>query len=230
MNYYGVRYAKNCHPSELFVTYFTSSKYVTDYIRTNGMPDIVEIRKTFGEHQVSEAREYEHRVLKRIVGRPMWLNKTHNKSRPPLYGKDNPSTKSENKAKISAGTKLNTPRGDDHPRRKNPEKWDHLSEIFSGRDNWWSRGDLNAMKDPEKRAKCLASLLRGEQHPNFGKTHEEIFGEKSLEYKKATSIRFKGKPKEKVTCPHCGKVGGKNVMGLWHFDNCKKTLNAKSMV
>lgn len=26
---------------------------------------------------------------------------------------------------------------------------------------------------------------------------------------------------QSVTCPHCGKSGGINVMHLWHFDNCK---------
>ena len=29
------------------------------------------------------------------------------------------------------------------------------------------------------------------------------------------------KPKEKVECPHCGKVGGVSVMTRWHFKNCK---------
>lgn len=25
-----------------------------------------------------------------------------------------------------------------------------------------------------------------------------------------------------VTCPHCGKTGGKTIMKRWHFDRCKK--------
>jgi hypothetical protein len=29
------------------------------------------------------------------------------------------------------------------------------------------------------------------------------------------------KPKEKVTCPHCGLVGGVNQLKRWHFDNCR---------
>jgi len=36
--YYGVRFAKNCNPSELFITYFTSSKHVKNYINSpNGL-------------------------------------------------------------------------------------------------------------------------------------------------------------------------------------------------
>ena len=29
------------------------------------------------------------------------------------------------------------------------------------------------------------------------------------------------KPKEKVECPHCKKIGGKPVMKRYHFENCK---------
>lgn len=42
------------------------------------------------------------------------------------------------------------------------------------------------------------------------------------EAKLRTSVQFKGIPKKKVECPNCGKVGGNNVMGRWHFDNCKE--------
>lgn len=31
---------------------------------------------------------------------------------------------------------------------------------------------------------------------------------------------YKG-PKERHTCPHCGKEGGGGVMYRFHFDNCK---------
>jgi hypothetical protein len=33
------------------------------------------------------------------------------------------------------------------------------------------------------------------------------------------------KTKEKVTCPHCGKVGGGGSMIQWHFNNCKDRTN-----
>ena len=78
MNYYGVRYAKNCHPSDLFVTYFTSSKYVAEYIKEHGDPDIIEIRKIFtGDDRRAKSILYEHRVLKRmnVVKRQDYLNK-----------------------------------------------------------------------------------------------------------------------------------------------------------
>lgn len=82
MNYYGVRYSKKCHPDDLFVSYFTSSKYVTDYIKENGPPDIIEIRKTFsGADRVTKAIEWEHRVLSKLdaVGRVDYLNRSNGK-------------------------------------------------------------------------------------------------------------------------------------------------------
>jgi len=50
VSYYGVRYAKNCHPSDLWVTYFTSSKFVKIHRENYGEPDIIKIRKTFGNN------------------------------------------------------------------------------------------------------------------------------------------------------------------------------------
>ena len=37
IQYYGVRYAKGCHPDDLWKTYFTSSKYVKEFREKNGM-------------------------------------------------------------------------------------------------------------------------------------------------------------------------------------------------
>lgn len=44
------------------------------------------------------------------------------------------------------------------------------------------------------------------------------------ETKKKISEALKGKKHEKVTCDHCGKVGGVTGMKRWHFDNCKNKI------
>lgn len=62
--YYGVRFAKNCNPNDLFIKYFTSSKYVKDTIAIYGNPDIIQIRKTFS--CINKAREWEKKVLIKI--------------------------------------------------------------------------------------------------------------------------------------------------------------------
>jgi hypothetical protein len=62
--YYGVRFAKNCHPDDLWKTYFTSSKQVKRFREKHGEPDIIQIRKKF---QCPErAKLWEGNVLKKM--------------------------------------------------------------------------------------------------------------------------------------------------------------------
>jgi hypothetical protein len=83
MAYYGVRYAKNCHPSDFWKTYKTSSNKVSDHIKKHGDPDIIQIRKIFtGENRVLKARLWEHKVLRRlqVIKRKDFLNASDSKS------------------------------------------------------------------------------------------------------------------------------------------------------
>ena len=40
-------------------------------------------------------------------------------------------------------------------------------------------------------------------------------------HNKGLSSPNKGRPKEKVNCPHCSIMGGISAMNRWHFDKCK---------
>jgi len=75
--YYGVRYAKNCHPNELMETYFTSSKNIPILRESFGEPDIIQIRKTFETRE--QAIEWETKVLKRIKAaeKEYFINETN---------------------------------------------------------------------------------------------------------------------------------------------------------
>jgi hypothetical protein len=50
----------------------------------------------------------------------------------------------------------------------------------------------------------------------------------ALKIKVRTGLKHKNHkkcgPQQKVTCPHCGKEGGKGNMQRYHFDNCKLYL------
>lgn len=72
---YGVRYARGCHPNDLWTKYFTSSKSVKEYRETYGEPDVVEVRQTFNDSL--QAREWEEKVLRRLgaVKSERWLNR-----------------------------------------------------------------------------------------------------------------------------------------------------------
>ncbi len=91
------------------------------------------------------------------------------------------------------------------------------------------------------------SDVNGENNPFYGKKHSDESIRKMSESKKGTvasketrekmSEARKGrvasketidktketwKTKEKIICPHCGKVGiSRGPMNYWHFDNCK---------
>ena len=146
--YYGVRYAHGCDPSELFVTYFTSSKYVTNLIKCFGVDSFqYEIRKTFSN--ADKARKWETKVLKRInaVSRNDFINKTDNISIDPKCASKSMKGKTGEKCP-KFGKKNST-----------------LSEI-----NSLKIGSLNPMFG--KRGELAPCFGRnGEKHPMFGKTN-----------------------------------------------------------
>lgn len=83
--YYGVRFAEGCDPTELLVTYFTSSKHVHQLIKKYGIDQFEsEVRQEFDS--VDAAREWETKVLRRcdVVNSPLFINKTDNKSIDPV--------------------------------------------------------------------------------------------------------------------------------------------------
>lgn len=75
--YYGVRFADNAHPSDLWCTYFTSSKYAHEFRTNNGEPDIKEIRKIFNSKK--SAILWEEKVLRRLKvnNNERWLNRAY---------------------------------------------------------------------------------------------------------------------------------------------------------
>ena len=76
--YFGSRYSKDCHPNDLWVSYFTSSKVVKALIQENGV-DSFEILSIV-EHNTTElAREFEELVLvdNDAAKNPMWINKSN---------------------------------------------------------------------------------------------------------------------------------------------------------
>lgn len=128
------------------------------------------------------------------------------------FSKDNNIVESKHWANLQAenaldgwmpGTKRPTTTGEN-----NPAKRQDVREKLSKN---------NPMKNPEI-AKRLGDRIRGIPKPyQTGKNNNACqpgVGDK-------ISKALKGKPKERVTCPHCGKTGGKSNMTRYHFENCK---------
>lgn len=83
ISYYGSSYSKKCHPSKLWKSYFTSSKYVKEFRKTHGEPDIIKITKIFDN--IESCREWENTFL--IKTKACKNNKMLNRSNPGAYGK-----------------------------------------------------------------------------------------------------------------------------------------------
>jgi len=74
--YYGCQWKKGVNPSNLWKSYFTSSKEVRSLIETDGKESFdYEIRKTFTDNP-RKALEWEVRVLRRLNAskNPNWIN------------------------------------------------------------------------------------------------------------------------------------------------------------
>lgn len=73
--YYGVRFKKNCHPSDLWNKYFSSSKIVHRLIEQDGIDSFdFEIRQTFSSKD--KAIEWELKVIQKLKlhNNVNWLN------------------------------------------------------------------------------------------------------------------------------------------------------------
>ena len=210
--YYGVRFAKGCHPSELWVKYFTSSKTVEDFVRMYGAPTLKEVRKVF--ISADKARLWENKVLKRIgvVQKQEWLNKTDNLSIAPQVGADNPATRVEVKSKISNGIKQW------YQTNTNPRLGTTTPQTVKEKQSKAKLGELNPFYNKvhtDKNIKFFSERQKGSGNSFYGKAHSE-------ETKQKISTIHKGKIKPTTQCPHCEKVGGINTMPRWHFNNCKE--------
>lgn len=204
--YYGVRFAKNCDPSELLKTYFTSSIHVVAIIQQHGIPSVSQIRKIFTD--ITTAREWETRVLKRlgVTKRSDFINRTDNKSIAPQCGIDNPATRPEVKDKI----------------RESIKEWYETHDNPNLGTTW---------TEEEKRE--WAEIRTGEGNPFYNKSHskeniklfsENQIGDKNSFYNKSHSDEQKEKwsrdrsgiSKSRVCCILCKKEVAVHLFLRWH--------------
>jgi hypothetical protein len=123
-----------------------------------------------------------------------------------------------------------------------PEELIELKLLMShkGKDNgMYSRNPFSNLTDEQLAELKIKMSHKGDKNGMHGKpcyykmTEEEKQKWKdniskggkgkirSAETKKNMSTGMKGIKKSKVTCPHCGKIGGSNNMHRYHFDKCK---------
>lgn len=107
--YYGVRYAKDASPNDLWRTYFTSSGLVEKFRKANGEPDIIQIRSQFTDTE--SATRWENKVLRRIKAkyRKDFINQHDNYAFPVFHGDNNYSKRPEVRKKLSNAARNRSP-------------------------------------------------------------------------------------------------------------------------
>lgn len=199
--YYGVRYAKDAHPNELWTRYFTSSRVVEHFAKINGDPDVIEIRKTFDSPV--KARLWESKVLTRmnVSSDSRFLNVTANAA--PISPSELPKEiEAIRRSKISSSHK-----GGNRRYKSQKESYpDSAKSIISqkAKDRW-----SNANKE----------VLSEKMKQGWKNMSQESEAARKESWKKA----YDSKPL--LECPHCSKTGkNRSAMSRWHFDNCSNTL------
>lgn len=122
-HYYGARWKPGCNPSDLWSTYFSSSKKVHALIKEYGADSFVfKIRKLFNDK--SSCISWEQRVLKRlkVKRRDSWLNVAIGK--PTMLGK---------KHSVETIAKMKKPKGPWSIERKLAKSKDEKKKIADGK-------------------------------------------------------------------------------------------------
>jgi hypothetical protein len=227
--YYGRRTAFGCSPDDIWNTYFTSSEYVSIFRGQYGEPDIIQVRKVFGEDYQS-CEQWETKVLTRInaAAREDFLNKHNNSAtttnRAPAFNSDQQFI-----GLVEC----------DHP------GWGsqfYGINKFKDLSKW---GEAGRAKAKEKAALGIHPLQIKSQngthhlvsgHPSRARLDQHqrdlvasgLHYWKSEEHKTITGKRNSMLIREgkhpfgkQVTCPHCGKTGQKAAMYRFHFNKCR---------
>jgi hypothetical protein len=230
--YYGKRTAKNCHPSELWTKYFTSSEYVNDFVLQFGNPDIILVDIIFDSVSVCNHYEEFFHYSNNVVHDSKWLNES--------YGNGKMDSTNKGVAKCSiTGNPLGLICSDD-PRWKTGEivgmsKGTTYSEIGCKNISISKTGKISPHKGKTKETSEWAytmSVSAKEWHsdPERNKKHRESL--QTVEYKeKQSKITTERNLKSiqdgthvsqiKLTCPYCGFTCGKMNAKRHHFENCR---------
>lgn len=216
--YYGKKISKNCNPSDLWNTYFTSSKYVKGFRETWGEPDIIKIHKTFPNNPLA-CTLYEDYYLSRINAKsnPHFLNKS-------------------NVGKLSTSGMVTTKDilGDTH--------------YVSVKDSRYLSGDLVPIttgmilvKDENDKRFYIST-----SDPKYLSGELVHFSKNTVCVKDATGKIFrvsssdprytngelvgstKGIKPKKKSCIYCGGTFAVGPFALFHGDNCKYNPNNKN--
>lgn len=174
LKYYGIKHAKNCHPDQLWKTYFSSSIIVKKLIAAYGTDSFeFSIRKTFKTSD--QALLWEHRVLRRLnaSNRQDWINRhnggikfrspiTHREETKQLISKKLKGRKFTNEHKLKISKKALLDR-----QRRRDQGWkmpdDFVTKMLQTREDNIKKGLINPYSK-ERNSKMAASKTGTKRH------------------------------------------------------------------
>jgi hypothetical protein len=205
--YIGARWGKGCHPGDLFTGYFTSSKYVHDFVATHGNPDLILIDQICSTPQEAISREEHLLRLYDAQRSDTFLNKSlsgcWSNHDPEILAKISATSRGrvvslETRAKIGAAN-----RG----QKRSPAFSEMLSRLHTGR----------VVSEEARRNMSIAH--KGRIMPEHEKLKRR--GRKLTdEHRTKLRLAHRNRKWPKVSCLKCRKVGGINVMHIYHLENC----------
>lgn len=209
--YYGVEFSnkkKIANPQNLWITYFTSSRYVAEARLKYGEPDIIQVRKIFSSKE--KAQSWEQRVISRCK---LHLKENFlNKACGTLINFDD----DEVKLKMSIAAK----------RSRRPLSNDTKIKLSSSLKNKWkdnghhcknvklNNDHKNAISEGVKKSERYKDALEagltkhiGENNGMFGKKHTKESRKKMSE---------KCKNRKLIKCNVCGAEVTSQTLGRYH--------------
>jgi hypothetical protein len=235
--YYGVRYAKDCHPDQLWTTYFTSSKIISDLIKEYGKDAFTfEVRKTF--ITAEEACYSETKFLTRIdaAKSPNWLN-GHNGSGTVIGSKE-----SNIIGKKTKQLRYNDDSYNNRPKCRETKQLRYNDDSYNNRPkctetNIEKYGFENPFQTPSIKQKIKETNIEkyGFENPfeiplckqKIKETNIEKYGfenpsqNPSIRARQILTYKETCKNRPLKICPYCSVSGKGGNMTRWHFDNCK---------
>lgn len=197
--YYGVRYAKNCHPDDLWTSYKTSSRIVSKFVLQHGDPDVREVRQTF--NNIKSAQLWEAKVLHKmkVVKNSNWLNGHDSKAFDPSL----------------------VPKGDAHWTRQDTEAARNWQLKM--------RGDAHWTHQKTKAAEKHRDRMNGCQNPNNNldnrlKSSKRVKEQNPVNIpgvKEKISLTLTGRKHPRKICEHCGKDIAQSIYSRYHGDKCR---------
>lgn len=221
--YYGVRYAEGCSPADLWVTYFTSSVYVDEFVKTHGAPTHRQIRKIFTQDNIPTAKLWEHKVLRRmkVVKKEQWLNKNDRLAPPILSGDTHPKKRPEVRAK-SSKSMLKVWENMDPITRENHRK----NVGVASKNNWASMSieDLERISDVRSKNQLKIEAKKtperkAEISKNQSTAAEKVWASRTAKVKEIHRAKVKKEMLVRVSCIVCHTETNRTALTRFH-NNC----------